>query len=84
MEPLPSSAAAVAAAARVEIADGDDDPLASERAGERLTDAAGASRDDGDLAAQRAGSLGHGVNYGERSGPAEQCQMRHRNAPLGM
>ena len=49
----------------VEIADGDHDPLAGERAGERLTDAAGAARDDGDLAAQRAGSLGHDVNYGE-------------------
>ena len=54
--------------AGVEVADRDDDPLARERTGERLTDAAGAARDDGDLAAQRAGSLGHGVNYGVRLG----------------
>ena len=71
IEPLPSSAAAASAAARVEVADRDHDPLARERAGERLADAAGAARDDGDLAAQRAGSLGHGVNYGDCIGAAE-------------
>ncbi len=65
IEPLSQLGGGGLGGAGVEIADGDDDPLASERTGERLTDATGAARDDGDLAAQRAGSLGHGVNYGE-------------------
>ena len=67
----------------VEIADRDDDPLAREGAGERLPDPAGSSRDDGDLAAQRAGSLGHGVNYGDGR-ERRKSRFGHRKAPCGM
>ena len=71
----------------VEVADRDDDALAGERAGERLADAAGAAGDDGDLAGQRAGCLGHGVNYGESSSErgyrSSETVAAHRKAPLG-
>jgi hypothetical protein len=45
--------------AGVEIADRDDDSLTRERPGQRLPDAAGAAGDDGHLAVERSGGLGH-------------------------